>query len=113
MESQIQLNEESKRLLGKFSEALPHVISAERAVLSEVYKDGALSTKVKRLISLAIALRVGCTNCVLAQTMNALKAGASKEEILETLSVEMAMTGTTGIAWSLRVIKLLEELGKL
>ena len=95
MESQIQLNEERKKLRDKFSEALPDVISAESAVLSEVYKDGALSAKVKRLISLAIALRVGCTNCVLAQTMNALDAGASKDEILETLSVESAMTGTS------------------
>ena len=113
MESQIKLNDERKRLLEKFKQALPAVMTAERGVLDEVYKEGALSTKVKRLISLAIALRVGCTNCILAQTMYALDAGATKEEIMETLSVEMAMTGTTGIAWSLRVIKLLEELGKL
>jgi len=45
--------------------------------------------------------------------MSALDAGATKEEILETLAVEIAMTGTTGIAWSLRVIQLLDELGKL
>jgi alkylhydroperoxidase/carboxymuconolactone decarboxylase family protein YurZ len=45
--------------------------------------------------------------------MRALEAGASKEEILETISVNMAMSGTTGTAESLRVIKLLDELGKL
>ena len=38
---------------------------------------------------------------------------ATKEEILETISVNMAMSGTTGIAESLRVLKLLDELGKL
>lgn len=113
MERQMELNNERKRLLNKFKKALPEVTSAEYDVLDEVYRAGALSTKVKRLIALAIGLRVGCTNCVLAQTMNALDAGATKEEILETLAVEIAMTGTTGIAWSLRVIKLLEELGKL
>jgi alkylhydroperoxidase/carboxymuconolactone decarboxylase family protein YurZ len=45
--------------------------------------------------------------------MRALEAGATKEEILETISVNMAMSGTTGIAESLRVLKLLDELGKL
>ncbi|MBN1687465.1 MAG: carboxymuconolactone decarboxylase family protein, partial [Spirochaetales bacterium] len=77
------------------------------------YKDGALSLKVKRLISLGIALRAGCVNCILSQTMHALNAGASTEEILETLSVEISMSGTTGVAESLRVITLLEQLGKI
>jgi alkylhydroperoxidase/carboxymuconolactone decarboxylase family protein YurZ len=45
--------------------------------------------------------------------MRALDAGATKEEILEAVSVNLAMSGTTGVAESLRVIKLLEELGKL
>ena len=113
MESQMELNDERKRLLAKFQQALPEVTHAEYTLLSEVYKEGALSTKIKRLIALAIGLRVGCINCILAQTMSALDAGATKEEILETLAVEIAMPGTTGIAWSLRVIQLLDELGTL
>jgi len=44
--------------------------------------------------------------------MRALEAGATKDEILETISVNVAMSGTTGIAESLRVLKLLDELGK-
>ena len=113
MESQIELNKDRMALLDKFKEALPDLAVPQSAVGEVVYKDGALIGKVKRLIALAIALRVGCTNCILAQTMRALEAGATKDEILETLSVEVAMSGTTGIAESLRVIKLLDELGKL
>ncbi len=113
LDNQIELNDERKRLLTKFRQALPEVTHAEHALLSEVYKEGALSTKIKRLIALAIGLRVGCTTCILVQTMSALDAEATKEELLETLAVEIAMTGTTGIAWSLRVIQLLDELGKL
>ena len=113
MESQIELNDERIKLLEKFKQALPDLTVPEYATLDVVYKDGALSNKVKRLIALAIALRAGCTNCILGQTMRALEAGATKDELLETLSVEVAMSGTTGIAESLRVIKLLDELGKL
>ena len=53
-----------------------------------------------------------CVYCIVAKTMRALEAGATKEEILETISVNVAMSGTTGIAESLRVLKLLDELGK-
>jgi len=113
MEKQVELNEERLRNLEKFKEVYPGINNAMDGVRNEVYKDGALSLKVKRLISLAIALRAGCVNCILSQTTHALNEGASVEEILETLSVELSMSGTTGVAESLRVIKLLEELGKI
>ena len=88
-------------------------MTLERPAIDEAYKNGALSSKTKRLMALALALGVGCTNCILGQTNRALDAGGTKEEILETLSVVVSMRGTTGIAESLRVIKLLEELRKL
>ncbi len=113
MESQIELNNERVDLRDTFSQAVPDFMAAESAVLDEAYKDRALSSKVKRLMSLAIALRATCTNCILAQTQRALEAGATKDEILETLQVVVAMSGTPGIGESLRVIKFLDELGKL
>jgi len=113
MESQLELNDQRIQLLSKFTEALPDLMAVERPVIDTAYKDGALSTKMKRLMSLALALGAGCTNCILGQTNNALNAGATREEILETLTVVVSMRGTTGIAESLRVIKLLDELGKL
>ena len=113
MENQLELNEDRLRILNKFQETFPEVNAAMDGVRNEVYKDGALSLKMKRLISLGIALRAGCVNCILSQVMHALNAGASTDEILETLAVEISMSGTTGVAESLRVIKQLEELGKL
>jgi AhpD family alkylhydroperoxidase len=113
MESQIELNRERLELLGTFGKVMPGFMAAEAAILDEAYQEGALSTKVKRLMALAIALRARCTNCILAQTQRALDAGATRDEVLETLQVVVAMSGTTGIAESLRVIKLLDELGKL
>jgi len=45
--------------------------------------------------------------------MLALQAGATKEEIFETIFVATTMGGTPALAESYRVIKLLEEQGKL
>ena len=113
IESQVELNENRKNNLGKFAEQLPEVFEQVRAQTTEVYKDGALSAKVKRLMAMAIALGAGCRNCIMGQTMYALEKGATKEEILEAISVVVSMRGTTGVAESLRVIQLLDELGKL
>jgi len=113
IESQVELNEHRKKNLVKFVEQLPDVFKQVRAQTTETYKDGALSAKVKRLMAMAIALGAGCRNCVLAQTMYALENGATKEEVLEALSVVVSIRGTTGVAESLRVIQLLDELGKL
>jgi AhpD family alkylhydroperoxidase len=113
MESQLKLNNDRMELLDRLKQAAPELVDAEWRVLDIVYRDGALSSRVKRLIALGIALRAGCINCILAQTKQALDAGASREEILEVIAVEVAMSGTTGVAESLRVIRLLDELGKL
>lgn len=113
VESQLELNENRKKQLEKFSEFLPDVLGRVREQMSEVYRDGALDCKVKRLMALAIALGAGCRNCVLAQATSALENGATVDEFLETISVVISMRGTTGVAESLRVVQLLDELGKL
>jgi AhpD family alkylhydroperoxidase len=113
VESQLELDKNRVKQRDKFAELLPDVWGALRSLTAEVYKDGALSCKVKRLMSLALALGAGCRNCILAQTMYALENGATKDEILETLSVVVSMRGTTGVAESVRVTQLLDELGKL
>ena len=112
-ESQLELNKNRVEQRDRFAQVLPDVMGAVRGITDEVYKDGALSGKIKRLMSLAVALGAGCRNCILAQTMYALEHGATKDEILDTLSVVVSMRGTTGVAESLRVVQLLDELGKL
>ena len=112
MESQLELLSEFMKEEDKFRQALPGLMAIQDTIREKIYNDGALSRKMKRLIALGIALRVPCTECIIGQTKYAVEAGATKDEILETISVAVAMGGTTGIAESLRVVKLLEELGK-
>lgn len=113
MDSQLDLNQERLRLLEKFKKALPETLAAELKVGDAAYAGGALSSKQKRLIALGVALGRGCTNCILGQTMRAIEAGATVDEILETTGVAVAIGGTMGMAESLRVVRLLEEMGKL
>ena len=112
MESQLELLEEVMRCTAKFKRELPDVMAAHTDFTSEVYRDGALSHKVKRLIALGVALRAGCTECIIPQTKWAVEAGATKDEVLEAVAVAISMGGTPAFGWSWRVVKVLEELGK-
>ncbi len=113
MGEQMDLNRKRVDLVAKFKEACPEFTAAEYGMIGVTYQDGALSSKIKRLMSLAVALRAGCRNCILAQTQYALDCGASREEILETIQVAVSMSGTTSLGEGLRVIELLDEMGKL
>lgn len=112
MESQSEWFEGYLKYRGEFEKAMPKVWEGVMALRDAVYSDGALNNKTKRLMAMAIAVRIGCTGCILGQTKLALQAGATKEEVLEAISVAIAMGGTPSVGWSWRVIKLLEELGK-
>ena len=113
MESQLQYYTETGKYREKFDEDLPEPMKAYATFRKTVYKDGALNLKTKRLIALACGLQAGCTRCIQGQTRDAVEAGATKEEVLEAVSVAIVMGGTKVSAETWRVVKVLEEMGKL
>jgi AhpD family alkylhydroperoxidase len=111
MENQLEYYGETGKYRDRFDREFPAM-----AVYSDfrkaVYRDGALSTKVKRLIALAAGLQAGCTRCIQGQTKDAMAAGATKEEIMEAVAVAVVMGGTAVSAETWRVVKVLEEIGQ-
>jgi AhpD family alkylhydroperoxidase len=110
MENQIEYYTETGKYRDRFDQGLP-AMASYTVFRQAVYKDGALSQKVKRLIALACGLQAGCTRCVQGQTKDAISAGATKEEVLEAVAVAIVMGGTAVSAETWRVVKVLEELG--
>lgn len=109
MENQLEYYSETGKYRDRFDQELP-VMAAYTSFRKQVYKDGALSLKTKRLIALACGLQAGCTRCVQGQTRDAISAGATKQEVLEAVAVAIVMGGTAVSAETWRVIKVLEEL---
>lgn len=112
-ESQVQIKEFITSNVIKYQRLLPGVGKAYEALTSEVYKDGALDSKTKRLMALSAALTHGCRGCILFQTEQALELGACVEEILEACSVAIAVGGTMAGGETSRVVQFLTELGKI
>ena len=109
MENQLEYYTATGKYRDKFDQELP-AMAAYTAFRNQVYKDGALSLKNKRLIALACGLQAGCTRCVQGQTKDAVGAGATRQEVLEAVAVAVVIGGTAVSAETWRVMKVLEEL---
>jgi AhpD family alkylhydroperoxidase len=91
---------------------LPDVMDAHSRFRSEVVKDGALSAKTKELMMVGIALALRCEYCLWKHVPEAIKLGATREEILESVSIAILMAGGPAIAYgSVVVLKILDEMG--
>jgi AhpD family alkylhydroperoxidase len=55
--------------------------------------DGALSTSIKELMALAISIADRRDGCIAYHVPDALKAGATKEEVTESIGVAILMGG--------------------
>ena len=70
---------------------------------------GALDTKTKELIALAIAVATHCDDCIAFHTPDALKEGASREEIADALGVAIFMGGGPSVMYASHVLDALEQ----
>ncbi len=77
---------------------------AFRNFIQQADKSGALSTKVKELIALALGVKAQCSYCISVHTFNAIKAGATRQEIMEAAFVAGFMGGGPSIAYIRLVI---------
>ena len=77
--------------------------------INRVEAEGALSTKTKELISVALSVVQRCDACIAFHVKNAFEAGASKDEIIEACFVAVAMGGGPALAYLRLVLKAIDE----
>ena len=97
--------------LGKLGKEMPGIMNSFNQLTAETFKDGALSVKTKILIAIALSVGLRCEFCTRLHVPEAVKAGASRAEILEAAGVSTMMAGGPGLTFVGTV--LLEELDKL
>ncbi|AWM38893.1 Carboxymuconolactone decarboxylase family protein [Gemmata obscuriglobus] len=72
-------------------ELAPEGMAAFDALNAAVFKDGALSLKVKELIAVAVAVTTQCPYCIDAHVKKAKAAGATDAELTEATLVAAAL----------------------
>ncbi|MFT7598041.1 MAG: AhpD family alkylhydroperoxidase [Acidimicrobiales bacterium] len=73
--------------------AVPGAMSGFTAMHQAGVADGALSRGMKELIALAVGICGHCDGCIAFHIHDALEAGATREEIEETIGVAILMGG--------------------
>jgi len=90
----------------------PDVIRGFSGLHQAVMKPGTLSVAEKELIALGIGLAVRCENCIYSHVQAAVRAGATREQILETAGVAVLMQGGPTYTYLPRVTEALDALAE-
>ena len=83
---------------------IPDVYEGFRALHAAAFAPGALDTKTKELMALAIAVADGCDGCIASHARAAVTAGASEQEAAETIGVAILMSGGPGTIYGPRAM---------
>jgi AhpD family alkylhydroperoxidase len=94
----------------KMKAEVPALAGAFGAFHQALMKEGALSVREKELIALGIGLAHRCTPCINLHVQGCLKAGATREQVLEAAGVAVVMQGGPAFTHVPEVLAALDHL---
>jgi AhpD family alkylhydroperoxidase len=99
----------SKEIAQQRKELAPELYAAFQAFSHQVFADGALPSKTKELIAVAVAHVTQCPYCIRSHTKRATLKGASPQEIMEAVWVAAEMRAGAAMAHSALAIDALNQ----
>lgn len=97
------------KLMLELGTKIPDTIKSFNNLHKASTAEGVLTTKTKELIALGIAITVRCDGCIAFHVHDALKAGASAEEIMETIGVAVMMGGGPAVVYGCEAMEALHQ----
>jgi AhpD family alkylhydroperoxidase len=71
--------------------------------------EGALDSKTKELIALAIAVAIRCDGCVAFHAQAAVKQGATREEVMETMGMAIYMGAGPSLMYAAQAVEAFDQ----
>lgn len=96
--------------MGTLSKENPKLAQGFGTMHHATAEDGALTVKQKELIALGISITIRCEGCIACHVKAAIEAGATKEEIVETIGVSLVMGGGPSVVYGDKAYKAMEEM---
>ncbi|WP_421953638.1 carboxymuconolactone decarboxylase family protein [Polaromonas sp.] len=97
----------AKELMGRIGEIgrlSPDTLRGYQMLSGAGEKTAHLDAKTRELIAVAVAVTTRCDGCITVHTAQALKEGATREEIAEALGVAVALNAGAAMVYSARVM---------
>ena len=95
--------------LAQLGRELPGPMTGFARLHKKAVEDGALSAKTKELMALAIGVAVRCEGCIAYHVHDAIKAGATRQELLETIGVAIMMGGGPALMYAAHALDAIEQ----
>lgn len=99
----------NKNNITKLAKGNPELMRGLRELGKAEEAKGALSLKTRELISLAVAATTRCDGCIAVHAEAAAKAGASRNELLETLAVAVSLNAGAALVYSGRILDAFDQ----
>ncbi len=96
-------------LMVKLGNELPGPMAGFGQLHRQAVAGGTLSTKVKELIALGIAIAARCDGCIAYHVHDALRAGATRKEVLEAIGVAILMGGGPAAMYGAEAFEALDQ----
>ena len=99
-----QYRQQINAALKEMSEVNPGAMKAYAAMHHANAASSRLDARTRELIALAVSLTLRCDGCINAHTDADIKAGASKEDIVDAFGVAMMVNAGAAMVYSARTI---------
>ncbi|MGB8818059.1 MAG: carboxymuconolactone decarboxylase family protein [Rhizobiaceae bacterium] len=102
--------DQTNKRMGEMRKAYPAVAKGFAELANAAIAPGALDSKTKELIALAIGVAMRCDGCLAFHTKAAAKFGATREEVADALGVAVYMGGGPAAIYAAEAMSAWDEL---
>ncbi|HYL23066.1 MAG TPA: carboxymuconolactone decarboxylase family protein [Burkholderiales bacterium] len=95
--------------LALLREAAPDAAKAFGALAMAATATKALDTKTKELMAVAIGIAMRCHGCIAIHMRSAVKAGATRQEVAETIALAIYMGGGPAVVYGGEALRAFDE----
>ncbi len=87
----------------------PEVMRAFSGMAQAALKADALDTRTKELIALGIAVAIRCDGCVAFHAEAAMKQGATRDEVMETMGMAVYMGAGPSVMYAAQAVEAFDQ----
>lgn len=94
-----------KKSFGELGKKHPKMLQAYQALGAAAAEGNVLDAKTRELIALAVAVTTRCESCISVHAEEAVKAGATEEEVSAALAMSITLNAGAAYTYSLRALE--------
>jgi AhpD family alkylhydroperoxidase len=104
-----QMTTDLAQAIRELRSGAPEPMKAFSALAKAALEQKALDTKTKELIALGIAVAIRCDGCVAFHAEAAVKQGATREEVMETMGMAIYMGAGPSVMYAAQAVEAFDQ----